>query len=77
MRKQEYVKKISKYSDDRLLIEYDILIDGNGDCEEYLTPIDQDMLTLMRKHIDKRELKPIHLMNDQEYIEYAKKLLNK
>lgn len=77
MWKKEYVKKISKYIDQRLLIEYDQLFTGNGNWEEYLTPIEQDMLSLMGKEMDKRELKPLHLMNDQEFIEFAKKHLNK
>lgn len=77
MWEKEYVKKISKYIDQRLLIEYDQLFTGNGNCEEYLTPIEQDMLSLMGKEMDKRELKPLHLMNDQEFIEFAKKHLNK
>ena len=74
MWKEEYIKKIIKFSDNKLLIEYDNVFSGYGDWQGELTPIDQDMLLLMSKQIDKREIKPLHLMTDQEYKEFEKSL---
>ena len=67
MSEQEYIKKISKYSDKKLLNKYHGIITGDGQMERFLNPTDCRILTLMEREMERRKIKPIHLMNAEQY----------
>lgn len=70
MTEQEYIEKISKYSNSKLLNKYHDIIAGDGESERFLYPIDCRILTLMDREMKKRKIRPIHLMNAEEYIKF-------